>query len=46
MNVSNLAAWGTYLDGPEHVLIENAHYGWSHNADGAFNLLRVGERDP
>jgi hypothetical protein len=42
MNVSNLTAWGNYLYGPERVLIEKSHYGWSHNADAAINLLSIG----
>jgi hypothetical protein len=42
MNVSNLGTSGNYLYGPERVLIENSHYGWSHNADAAINLLQVG----
>ena len=42
MNVSNLNASGNYLYGLERVLIENSHYGWSHNADSAINLLHVG----
>jgi hypothetical protein len=42
MNVSNLNAWGNYLSDPQRVLIEKSHYGWSHIADGAINLVRVG----
>jgi len=42
MNVSNLGTSGNYLYGPVRVLIENSHYGWSHNADSAINLLSVG----
>ncbi len=42
MNVSNLGTSGNYLYGLEHVLIENSHYGWSHNADAAIYLLSVG----
>lgn len=42
MNVSNLNSSGNYLDGPRSVLIENAHYGWSHAADAAINILGVG----
>jgi hypothetical protein len=42
MNVSNLKSSGTYLYGPQHLLIEKAHYGWSHNADSAITLLSVG----
>lgn len=42
MNVSNLGTSGHYLEGPQRVLIEDSHYGWSHNADAAINLHRVG----
>jgi hypothetical protein len=42
MNVSNLGTSGNFLYGLERVLIENSHYGWSHNADAAINLLSVG----
>ncbi len=42
MNVSNLGTSGHYLEGPQRVLIENSHYGWSHNADAAINLRLVG----
>jgi hypothetical protein len=42
MNVSNLGTSGNYLYGPMRVLIEKAHYGWSHNANSAINLLSVG----
>ena len=42
MNVSNLATSGNYFYGTQRVLIENSHYGWSHNADAAINLLGVG----
>jgi hypothetical protein len=42
MNVSNLGTSGNYLSGVQGVLIENSHYGWSHNADSAINLLGVG----
>ncbi len=41
-NVSNLGSTGNYLYGPVGVLIEDAHYGWSHNADAAINLRTVG----
>jgi hypothetical protein len=43
MNVTNLGLWGNYIDSPEQVLIENSHYGWSHNADSAIDLHRVGK---
>jgi len=42
MNVSNLGFSGNYLYGPQRVLIEDSHYGWSHNADSAINLLGAG----
>lgn len=42
MNVSNLNASGHYLYGVDHLLIENSHYGYSHAADSAINLLSVG----
>jgi Calx-beta domain/Carboxypeptidase regulatory-like domain/Pectate lyase superfamily protein len=41
MNVSNLGTSGFYLYGIEQLLIEDSHYGWSHNADSAISLLRV-----
>jgi hypothetical protein len=40
-NVSNLNASGNYLSGLNHLLIEKSHYGWSHAADAAINLLNV-----
>jgi hypothetical protein len=42
MNVSNLNASGHYLYHQQQVLIEDAHYGWSHAADNAVNLIGVG----
>ena len=42
MNVTNLAASGNYLSGPQRAMIVNSHYGWSHNADAAIKLLSVG----
>ena len=42
MNVTNLAAYGNYLNGPQRALIVNSHYGWSHNADAAIYFLGVG----
>ncbi len=42
MNVSNLGTSGNYFHGTERVLIEKTHYGWSHNASAAINLLSVG----
>jgi hypothetical protein len=42
MNVTNLAADGNFLYGPQRALIVNSHYGWSHNADAAIYFLGVG----
>ena len=42
MNVTNLAAYGNYLYGPQRALIVNSHYGWSHNADAAIYFLGAG----
>ena len=42
MNVSNLGTTGHYFNGLKNVLIENSHYGWSHNTDSAIHLLSVG----
>ena len=42
MNVSNLGTTGHYFNDLKNVLIENSHYGWSHNADSAISLLGVG----
>ena len=39
MNVSNLATSGLYLSGLQGALVEDAHFGWSHNADSAINIL-------
>jgi hypothetical protein len=41
MNVSNLGTSGNYLRDPERVLIENSHYGFSHFADSAIDLVSV-----
>lgn len=41
MNVSNLSSSGNYLYGSQNLLIENSHYGWSHNSDSAINILNV-----
>ena len=41
-NASNLGTSANYLYELNQVLIENSHYGWSHNADSAINLLSVG----
>jgi len=40
MNVTNLAMNGHYLFDIANVLIENSHYGWSHNAYAAIDLNR------
>lgn len=42
MNVSNLGTSGNYIYGPQRLLIEKSHYGWSHNAGAAINLFSVG----
>jgi hypothetical protein len=42
MNVSNLGTSGNYIYGPQALLIEKSHYGWSHNAGAAINLFSVG----
>lgn len=41
MNVSNLQSSGNYISDVRDVLIEDAHYGWSQNADAAINMLSV-----
>ncbi len=41
VNVSNLGTSGHYLEDLRGALIEKSHYGWSHNADSAINLIRV-----
>lgn len=41
MNVSNFQTTGNYISSVRDVLIEDAHYGWSQNADAAINLLGV-----
>ncbi len=43
MNVSNLNASGVYLLDAQRVFIERSHFGWSHRADSAINLVNVGE---
>lgn len=43
VNVSNLDACGIYLSGAGKVLIEQSHFGWSHNANAAIILKEVGE---
>ncbi|HEV7743357.1 MAG TPA: carboxypeptidase regulatory-like domain-containing protein [Pyrinomonadaceae bacterium] len=42
MNVSNLGTSGSYFHGPQRVLAASSHYGWSHNAGAAINLLGIG----
>ncbi|HKR00783.1 MAG TPA: carboxypeptidase regulatory-like domain-containing protein, partial [Pyrinomonadaceae bacterium] len=42
MNVSNLGASGNYLANQRAVFIEDALYGWSHNAGSAISLIDVG----
>jgi hypothetical protein len=42
MNVSNLGTSGNYFYGTQRVVIEKSHYGWSHHAGAAINLLSVG----
>lgn len=39
VNVSNLQSSGHYFEGLQNVLIEKSHYGWSHAADAAINLV-------
>ncbi|HEX5709559.1 MAG TPA: Calx-beta domain-containing protein [Pyrinomonadaceae bacterium] len=43
MNVTNLATTGHYLSGARGVMVERSHYGWSHNADSAIQLLNTGD---
>lgn len=40
MNVSNLATTGHLLYYGRNLLIENSHYGWSHNATSALDINR------
>jgi hypothetical protein len=42
VNVANLGTSGSYFHGPQRVLVANSHYGWSHNAGAAINLLGIG----
>jgi Calx-beta domain/Carboxypeptidase regulatory-like domain/Pectate lyase superfamily protein len=42
MNVSNFGTTGNYFETLGDVLIEDAHYGWSHNAGSAIGLHGVG----
>jgi hypothetical protein len=41
MNVSNLATTGHLFYHARNVLIENSHYGWSHNAYSAMHFVFV-----
>jgi hypothetical protein len=43
MNVTNLGSDGNYFRLIGGVLIEDSHYGWSHNANSAVNLAYVQE---
>ena len=40
MNVSNLGTAGHQLFDVTNVLIENSHYGWSHNTGAAIDIYR------
>src|ERR1043166_5187164 len=42
MNVSNFETTGNYFETLDRVLIEDAQYGWSHNAGSAIGLHGVG----
>jgi hypothetical protein len=42
MNVSNLGTTGHYFMGLQRLLVENSHYGWSHNTDAAITLFGTG----
>lgn len=42
MNVSNFGTTGHNLYDLQRVLIEDSHYGWSHNAEAAISLQSVG----
>ena len=41
MNVSNVGTSGHYLTDLKGLLIESSHYGWSHNADNAVNIINI-----
>ncbi len=41
MNVSNLNASGHHLADLKGLLIENSHYGWSHTADTAIDIINI-----
>jgi hypothetical protein len=43
MNVSNLGAFGVYVDNVKDLLIESSHFGWSQNAGAAILLGTVDE---
>ena len=40
MNVSNLGTAGHQFYDVKNVLIENSHYGWSHNTGAAIDIIR------
>jgi carboxypeptidase family protein/pectate lyase-like protein/SdrD B-like protein len=42
MNVSNLATTGHLIYDVRNLMIENSHYGWSHNAISAIDINRSG----
>ncbi len=42
MNVSNLGTYGHAFYDVDNVLIENSHYGWSHNTTAAISVNRIG----
>ena len=41
MNVSNLATTGHLIYDVRNLMIENSHYGWSHNAEAALDINRT-----
>lgn len=41
VNVTNLGAVGLLVHSVDNVVIENSHFGWSHNATGAMELTFV-----
>jgi len=43
MNVSNLGAFGIYVDNVKDLLIDGSHFGWSHYAGAAILLGTVDE---
>ncbi|HEU4432812.1 MAG TPA: carboxypeptidase regulatory-like domain-containing protein, partial [Pyrinomonadaceae bacterium] len=40
MNVSNLGTAGNQFYDVKNILIENSHYGWSHNTGAAIDIIR------